>query len=255
MLLQKYAGKLRDLCNLKFNWMPAKKYSFFLFLLSFFLIVEKGYAQTPNNYGLEIISTEEEYLKCVSQDADQELVDIQKAIPDVVLDIRYASVHNFTGQAVYTAARAFARKPVAMQLMAIQEELKSKKLGLKIYDAYRPYAITVKFYEVYPDSTFVASPRKGSRHNRGAAIDLTLIDLQAGNELEMPSQFDDFSEKAIPDYQGCTAIQNVNRKLLIETMTKHGFTIYSSEWWHYDFNDWQKFGLMDLSFEQLDAIP
>ena len=234
--------------------MHTKRYLLLWFLLSFFLNNGNGYAQSKNPYGLKIISTEEEYRKCVSQDNNQELVDIQKFIPEIVLDIRYATVHNFTGQAVYPTARAFARKPVAEQLKAIQEELKSKKLGLKIYDAYRPYAITVKFYEVYPDSTFVANPRKGSRHNRGAAIDLTLINLQTGNELEMTSPFDDFSEKAIPNYQGGTAIQNANRKLLIDTMTKHGFTVYSSEWWHYDFNDWQKFGLMDLSFEQLDAI-
>ena len=232
--------------------MHTKAYLILIFLLS--LIIGNGYAQNQNPYGLKIISTEDEYRKCISQDDNQELIDIQKFIPEIVLDIRYATVHNFTGQAVYPSARAFARKPVVMQLKAIQEELKSKNLGLKIYDAYRPYAITVKFYEVYPDSTFVASPRKGSRHNRGAAIDLTLIDLQTRNELEMTSQFDDFSDKAIPDYKGGTAIQNANRKLLIETMAKHGFTVYSSEWWHYDFNDWQKFGLMDLSFEQLDAI-
>jgi len=234
--------------------MHTRKYSLLLFLFSFFLIVEGGFAQNISNYGLKVISTEDEYRKCVGVDANQELVDIQKSVPEIVLDIRYATAHNFTGQAVYPSARAFARKPVVMQLKAIQEELKSKNLGLKIYDAYRPYAITVKFYEVYPDSTFVANPRKGSRHNRGAAIDLTLIELKTGNELEMTSQFDDFSDKAISNYQGGTAIQNANRKLLIETMTKHGFTVYSSEWWHYDFNDWQKFGLMDLSFEQLDAI-
>ncbi|BBE18312.1 D-alanyl-D-alanine dipeptidase [Aquipluma nitroreducens] len=232
--------------------MHTKAYLILLFLLS--LIIGNGYAQNQNPYGLKIISTEDEYRKCISQDDDQELIDIQKFIPEIVLDIRYATAHNFTGQAVYPSARAFARKPVVMQLKAIQEELKSKKLGLKIYDAYRPYAISVKFYDVYLDSTFVASPRKGSRHNRGAAIDLTLIDLQTRNELEMTSQFDDFSDKAIPDYKGGTAIQNANRKILIETMAKHGFIVYSSEWWHYDFNDWQKFGLMDLSFEQLDAI-
>lgn len=231
-----------------------KKYTLFIIRFLFFLICINSHAQGKNPYGLKITSETKEYQRLIQKDGNQQLIDIQKAVPGIVLDIRYATTNNFTGQAVYPQARAFARKPVVMQLKAIQEELKSQHIGLKIFDAYRPYAVTLRFFEVYPDSTFVANPKKGSRHNRGAAIDLTLIDLKTGKELEMPSKYDEFTERAIPGYQGASPIEKKNRKLLTDIMTRHGFTIYSSEWWHYDFNGWQQFGLMDLSFEQLDQL-
>lgn len=231
-----------------------KKYSLYTLSFLFLLIWTNSPAQSKNPYGLKITSETEEYQKLIKKDSNQQLIDIQKAVSGIVFDIRYATTNNFTGQAVYPQARAFARKPVVMQLKAIQEELKSQHIGLKIFDAYRPYAVTLRFFEVYPDSTFVANPRKGSRHNRGAAIDLTLIDLKTGKELEMPSKYDEFTERAIPGYKGASENEKKNRKLLTDIMTRHGFTIYSSEWWHYDFNGWQQFGLMDLSFEQLDQL-
>ena len=227
-------------------------YRIFTTLLLLILIGGNTIARSPYPAGLKIISDNAEYQKQIKADANQELVDLEKSIPGLVIDIRYATSDNFTKQAVYPAARAFARKPVAQQLKAIQEELKLRGLGLKIYDAYRPYAVTVKFFEVYPDSVFVANPKKGSRHNRGAAIDASLIDLKTGKELQMPSAFDEFSERAKPSFQGISELQKVNRKLLIELMTKHGFTVYDSEWWHFDFNGWENFPLMDLTFEELE---
>ncbi len=115
------------------------------------------------------------------------LVDLQKYIPGVVLDIRYADTNNFTGTKIYTQPRAFLRKPAADSLLKIQQILAEKGLGLKIYDAYRPYAATLYFYEVYPDTTFVAAPWKGSIHNRGCAVDLSIINLESGSELKMPT--------------------------------------------------------------------
>ncbi len=113
------------------------------------------------------------------------------------LDIRYASNNNFTGEVIYNQPKAFVRLPVAKALQEVQSELNSMGLGLKIFDAYRPYAATLRFYEVYPDTMFVAAPWHGSRHNRGCAVDVSLVDLESGNELQMPSAFDDFSEKAM----------------------------------------------------------
>src|SRR5690606_41136069 len=110
---------------------------------------------------------------------------------------------------VYEEAKAYARRPVAEALRRVQEKLKSRGLGLKIYDAYRPYRATVRFYEIYGDTTYVASPYRGSRHNRGCAIDLTLIDLGTGKELRMPTGYDDFSRAAWPS----TAIRSEERRV------------------------------------------
>src|ERR1700722_7624500 len=140
------------------------------------------------------------YLKDIQADPETRLVEIKKYIPDIVLDIRYATTNNFTHQRMYGQAKAFARLPVVLALKQVQADLKKQGLGLKIYDAYRPYAITVKFYEVAHDTNFVADPRKGSKHNRGCAIDLSVINLKTGKELDMPTGFDSFSKQAASDY-------------------------------------------------------
>jgi D-alanyl-D-alanine dipeptidase len=224
--------------------------------LSIFLICPNLKSQPGNNYPKELNITwlPKQYGKQIKHDTLLQFVDLQQFIPDLVLDIRYASSNNFTGKVVYPQARAFIRYPVAIQLKAIQKELKSKGMGLKIYDAYRPYSVSVKFFEIYPDSNFVANPRKGSRHNRGAAVYLSLVDFSSGQELEMPSQFDEFTERAHSGYTGGNATARKNRDLLINLMHQHGFIVYESEWWHFDFVGWQKFSLMDLSFDQLDSI-
>lgn len=220
-------------------------------LLLFLLISWQQQSQKANPYRLQIVSTIAEYDLLVQKDPSNKLVDLEKTIKDVILDIRYATPNNFTHQTIYQAPKAFARKPVAEALEKIQRELKSRGLGIKIYDAYRPYAVTLKFFEVYPDTTFVASPQKGSKHNRGCAIDLTLVDLKSGKELEMPTLFDDFTEKATHAYMNLSPEALNNKKLLRETMSRYGFIPYESEWWHYDYNSWRNYQIMDLSFEEL----
>jgi zinc D-Ala-D-Ala dipeptidase len=221
--------------------------------ISFLVIaISCGFSNEEGNpYGLEIISSTESYQASVAENTAKQVLDIQKEIPGIAFDIRYASTNNFTGQVMYPQARAFARKPVVEALKNVQAELNAMGLGLKIFDAYRPYAITLKFYEVYPDTNYVAAPWKGSRHNRGCAIDLTLIDLQSGAELEMPTHYDDFTEKAWHNYSELSDEALKNRALLREVMTHHGFEILDSEWWHYDYQGWKDFELMDLSFEEL----
>jgi D-alanyl-D-alanine dipeptidase len=152
---------------------------------------------------------------------------------------------------MYPQARAFARLPVVMALKQVQDELKTQGLALKIYDAYRPYAITVKFYETARDTNFVADPRKGSKHNRGCAIDLSVIDLKTGKELDMPTGFDSFSKKAAANYPDLTPKQIENRELLKNAMQAHGFRVIATEWWHYDFNGWSKFPLLDIPFSAI----
>jgi D-alanyl-D-alanine dipeptidase len=182
------------------------------------------------------------------------LIDLEDAIPAVVLDIKYATVNNFTGVAVYNIPKAYARLPVANALKKIQYELKKENLGLKIYDGYRPYSVTVKFYEIVKNPDYAASPRKGSRHNRGCAVDLTIIDLTTNEEIAMPTVYDDFSEKAGHGFNELPEIVLKNREKLRKIMTENGFDIYPAEWWHYDFNGWENFELMDISFEELSGI-
>ena len=143
-------------------------------------------AEAQNKYGLTPMKLEE-YKKSIVTNPQNELVNLEKFIPGLKLDIRYATTNNFTGEKIYTMARAYARKPVAESLKKIQADLKKQGLELKIFDGYRPYSATVKFYETYHDTTYVASPYKGSRHNRGCALDLTVIDSKTGEELKMPT--------------------------------------------------------------------
>lgn len=204
-----------------------------------------------NPYGLAIINTSADYKASVKANPNNELVDIKKAIPSIVLDIRYATKNNFMKQVMYKQARAFARKPVVQQLKVIQAELAKKGYGLKIFDAYRPYAITIAFYEKASDKNFVANPAKGSKHNRGCAVDLTIIDLKTGKDVPMPTPYDSFAPEAAPHFNELPADIIKNRDFLIATMQAHGFKVIYNEWWHFDFIGWQDYDLMDVPFTAL----
>ena len=204
-----------------------------------------------NKCGLQV-TTFKGYVASVKLNPEKELIDLEKFIPSLVLDIRYATTNNFTGEKIYTLSKAYARRPVAESLKKIQMELKPQGLGIKIFDAYRPYKATVKFYEVYGDTTYVASPYRGSRHNRGCALDLTLIDLKTGKELKMPTGYDSFSKEAWPTTPVKDPEVRKNRTLLINVMQKHGFRVNSSEWWHFDFIGYKKFEVLDIDFEELE---
>ncbi|HKG06035.1 MAG TPA: M15 family metallopeptidase [Pedobacter sp.] len=191
------------------------------------------------------------YLSSVKANPDNQLVEIKKAIPNITLDIRYATSNNFMKQVMYKQARAFARKPVVARLKQIQAALNVKGYGLKIYDAYRPYAITVAFYKKATNKAYVASPKKGSKHNRGCAVDLTLIDLKTGKDLEMPTPYDSFQPQASPTFSALPPAALKNRNFLIATMHKYGFKVIHNEWWHFDFNGWNRYDIMDIPFEKL----
>ena len=173
-----------------------------------------------------------------------EIVDLLSIDSSFVLDIRYATDNNFTKRVLYPAAKAKLRREAAESLASVQRELKSKNLGLKIYDGYRPLSIQWKLWEVVPNEDFVANPKKGSKHNRGAAVDLTIVD-SLGSELEMPTGYDDFTEKASHDFLNISESALQNRALLKDVMTRHGFFPIKSEWWHYDFHGWEQFDIMD----------
>lgn len=228
--------------------------SLFIFVILFFNAQIFSQALIKNKYGLYVVKDLTAYENSVKNDSNKILVDLEKFIPGIKLDIRYATSNNFLGEPVYKKAKAFLRLPAAIQLKKIQKELNQKKLGLKIFDSYRPYEATVLFYEKVKDTLYVASAWNGSRHNRGCAVDLTIISSKTGKEIKMPTGFDNFTEKAHSDYSDLPNDVIENRKLLIEIMSKHGFTNYSAEWWHYDFNGWKNYNLMDLSFDELEKF-
>lgn len=219
-----------------------------LFIITFFTCSE---ASAQNKYGLKVMALEE-YKGSIKSNPQKELIDLEKFVPGLVMDIRYATTNNFTGEKIYNMAKAYARRPVAESLKKIQAELKLQGLGIKMFDAYRPYKATVKFYEVYRDTTYVASPYSGSRHNRGCALDLTIVDLKTGKELPMPTDYDSFKKEAWPSTQVSDPVIRKNRQLLISTMEKYGFKVNGSEWWHYDFKGWKSFEVMDIDFEELE---
>ncbi len=182
-----------------------------------------------------------------------ELVELVKLDPTIKLDIRYASSNNFMGTPFYDEARAFLQRPAAEALVRVSKKLKPLGYGLIIHDGYRPWYVTKMFWDATPDDKkiFVADPKEGSRHNRGCAVDLSLYDLKTGQELEMPSGYDEMSPRAYPDYQGGTAEQRRLRDLLRRAMESEGFTVYEYEWWHFDYKDWAKYPILNLTFEQI----
>ncbi len=220
-----------------------KTFLIILFLVPFICL-------SQNKYGLRTTNLSE-YKASLKSHPEKELVDLEKEIPGLVMDIRYAQENNFTGKKIYNLAKAYARKPVAEALKRAQAEFNKMGYGIKMHDAYRPYAITVKFYEEYHDTTYVASPYKGSRHNRGCALDMTIFDLKTGKELEMPTLYDAFDKAAWPSTPVKDPVIRKNRDTLISVMERNGFKVNASEWWHFDFNGWQKFEVMDINFEEL----
>jgi len=183
-----------------------------------------------------------------------ELVELIKLDRRLRLDIRYATANNFVGRPVYTQARAFLQRPAALALARAHRALRRKGYGLIVFDGYRPWRVTKLFWDLTPEDKrqFVADPARGSRHNRGCAVDLTLYDLRTKREVRMPTPYDDFTERAHINYAGATPEQRAARDLLRAAMEAEGFRVYEPEWWHYDFQDWQQYPILDLTFEELD---
>lgn len=179
-----------------------------------------------------------------------DLVEINKINPNIKLDIRYATPNNFTHQILYKSARCFLCREAALALNNVQQELEELGLGLLIWDGYRPLSTQKKMWAVVPDDRYVANPAKGSRHNRGCAVDCTII-KKDGTLLEMPSEFDDFSEKAHRSYMNLSQEAITNRTLLENIMAKHGFAGLPTEWWHFDFKEWQQHPILNVDFEDL----
>lgn len=171
----------------------------------------------------------------------------------IKLDIKYARKDNFVGRPVYDEARAFLQKDAAEALVRVHQKLKEHNLGLVIFDGYRPWSVTKLFWEVVREDQkkFVANPEYGSKHNRGCAVDLSIFDIETGKELEMPSEFDEFNEKASPDYKGGTEKERENRDMLRRMMEAEGFTVNPKEWWHFDYKTWEDHEIYDIQFSEI----
>lgn len=175
---------------------------------------------------------------------DSTFVVLRNVVPDVVIDCKYATTENFTGIQLYPNDTLKIRKVVADSLSSAQRSLFELGLRLVVFDAYRPRSVQQILWKIMPDERYVANPMKGSRHNRGCAVDVTLCDFQ-GTYLDMGSNYDDFSERAHASYRNLPPSVLRNREFLIDVMGKHGFEVLPTEWWHFDFRGWEQFGIPD----------
>jgi zinc D-Ala-D-Ala dipeptidase len=182
-----------------------------------------------------------------------DLVELVKLDPTIKLDIRYAGTNNFIGRQVYKEARAFLQRPAAEALVAAHRELAPHGYGLLIHDGYRPWSVTKLFWELTPPALreFVADPASGSKHNRGAAVDLTMHDRGLGTVVEMPSGYDEMTRRAYPDYRGGPPEARGRRDLLRAVMERNGFTVEPNEWWHFNYKDWKEYPILDIPFDAI----
>ena len=223
----------------------------------FMLIMPPATAQDTvlNKYGLWIIKDLSQLQKTISLNPAKAMTDLKKAIPGLQFDLRYAGANNFTGQKLYPPIKTtYLRKTATDSLLAVQAELNNKGLGLKIFDAYRPYSITEKLWEPVKDDRYAADPKKGSGHNRGIAVDLTIVNLLSNKELDMGTDFDNFSDTANHAFTGLPQAVLQNRLMLKLVMQKHGFKALDTEWWHYYLPNAAAYELLDIDFNKLKFL-
>ncbi len=208
-----------------------------------------------NKYGLMVVKDTKILQKQIALDSNKRMVSLSAIIPALPLDLKYASAHNFMHEKLYPPIQTtFLRKPAADSLTKIVAYLKKQNLTIKIFDAYRPYSVTEKMWKKVKDDRYAANPSKGSGHNRGIAVDLTLIDLPTKKELPMGTGFDNFSDTAHPDFKSLSQVILRNRSILKNVMEKFGFIQLSTEWWHYYLPNSSRYELLDISFSHLKKM-
>ena len=221
------------------------------FRLIFLLLLVTAVFQASTQE-MRVVKRVKEYKKLVQKDSTQKMIELRTALPSIVYDLRYATKENFTSTKLYSRGdKTFARLAVVNALRLIQEELLKSGYGLKIWDAYRPYTVTKRMWELIGDDRYVADPAKGSNHNRGLAVDVTIVDLKTGVELSMGTGYDNFTDTAHHSFTHLPSEVLQNRKMLKEIMEKHGFRSLETEWWHYSFPNDKNYDVMDLSFKDL----
>jgi zinc D-Ala-D-Ala dipeptidase len=220
-----------------------------------FFLNTPGNAQelTISPYGTAVMDKISVYKRSVTLDSTKKMAELKSVVKGIVYDLRYATANNFMHRKMYPSntRHTFMRLQAAYALAAVQQDLNKRGLGLKIFDAYRPYAVTVRFWELVKDERYVANPAKGSGHNRGLAVDLTIIDLATGAALDMGTGFDNFTDTAHHTFTQLPESVLQNRKLLKETMQKHGFSLLETEWWHYFWPNDRNYEVLDIPFNKL----
>lgn len=215
-------------------------------------LLSGSFAQKKKDSLPPVTSHWNKYMLQVKWDSTKRMVELKNLIPDIEYDLRYASTNNFMHRMMYppNTTHTFMRLPAALALQKVQQELKVKGLGLKIFDAYRPFSVTVQFWNLVHDERYVANPSKGSGHNRGIAADLTIISLKTGKELDMGTGFDNFTDSAHHSFTSLPEEILQNRNLLRSVMEKHGFKAFDTEWWHYFLDNGDRFEILDIDFRK-----
>lgn len=226
--------------------------AFFMIFLTLESVPVSSQSLPGSAYGLPVVNSISLFEKTCLHHPEKEMMALLPG-NGLSLDLRYETKNNFTHQVLYREKprQTYLRKPAAMALDSVLSDLKRMNLGLKIFDAYRPYFITVKLWEKEPDPRYAADPAKGSGHNRGISVDLTLIDLKTNRPLEMPTGFDNFTDSAHQDFMSLSPRIIGNRNLLKEVMEKHGFIALPTEWWHFSWPHPEDFDVLDLDFDEL----
>ena len=215
-----------------------------------FLIVSLFASHLSMAQELTVVSNYRDYQKLAAKDSLQRMADVRQQIPSIQIDLHYATKENFTGKKLYpNGKQTFLRAAVLNALQKVAAELALQGYGIKIWDAYRPYSVTKKMWDLIRDERYVANPAKGSGHNRGLAIDLTL--LQGSMEVNMGTPFDHFSDTAHHGFKGLPEEVLKNRQLLRSTMEKFGFRALETEWWHYSWPNDRQYDVLDISFKKL----
>lgn len=222
------------------------------FLIYWFLFFQTS-AKAQNVF---TISTKEQYDSSVKANSKNRLVNLKKFIPGVNLNLKYATPNNFTNKKLYKkATTTYMRYDAAMALLEIQKYLNNQGMAIKIFDAYRPFAVTKLMWDLIHDERYVANPKSGSGHNKGTSVDLTIVKMDSDKELDMGTGFDNFTELAhhshTPNFDSTI---KANRNLLKSTMEKFGFKILDTEWWHYSWISVEKYDVIDMNFKQLKNV-
>lgn len=204
----------------------------------------------------KVVKKLKEYWQIVKKDSAQKMVEVRSLTPQIVYDLKYATRNNFMRYKLYKSGQqTFLRLPVVKAVAEIEKELNRQGYGLKIFDAYRPYGVTKKMWDLIHDERYVADPSKGSGHNRGLAVDLTIIRLRDGTELNMGTGFDNFTDSAHHSFKNFPDEILQNRKWLRQTMEKYGFKPLETEWWHYAWPNDRNYDVLDIDFRKLEKKP
>ena len=218
--------------------------------------------QNGNTFKVELDKNIDEYIKDAlaatppvekGEFREPDLVDVTTVLDNMKLDVRYATSNNFLNAPTYAEAKAFLHRPAVMALNEANKRFNQMGYGIMVHDAYRPWYVTKVFWDATEgdERNFVANPERGSIHNRGSAIDLTLYDLKTGEAIKMVATFDEMSDRSYPDYMGGTALERWHRKLLRHVMEDVGFKVLDNEWWHFDYKDWEKYPILNQTFDEL----